>query len=216
MSRVAYDGAELSSAATGVFDLRCIPCDETPSPDATGVVGPRRRKPRRPEPGPLVLNIVSMIDVIFLLMTYFLLTAQFTTREESFEVRVPERLEGASVDTPPADPFALPVTPVVLTVTSRGNGAEDFVIFTDAASLGATGGGEGGAAQGAVFRSYGALTAAAESARGRVLGDDQRFIIRPAADAKWEHALGALNALKRAGFNNVRFANPARAGQVTH
>lgn len=208
--------AEAGHAAP--FDLRAIPPDGPtdagagPEPawlDADQVPQDfaHRRRFRRPEPGPMVLNIVSMIDVIFLLMTYFLLTAQFTTREESFEVRVPERLEGAPASSAaPADPFALPVTTITLTVTSRGEGPADFVIFSESAALGAAAEGRN-----AAFQSYDALTLAAESARGRVLADDQRFIIRPAADAKWEHALGALNAIKRAGYNNVRFAGPARA-----
>ena len=37
---------------------------------------PPRRRLRRPDPPSLVLNVTSMIDVIFLLLTYFMLTAQ--------------------------------------------------------------------------------------------------------------------------------------------
>jgi biopolymer transport protein ExbD len=154
----------------------------------------------------MVLNIVSMIDVIFLLMTYFLLTAKFATREESFEVRVPEALEGAASATPPADPFDLPATAIELLVTSRGDGVDDFAVFCDSPALGE------GMAKGGAITSYDALAARAGAARGGVLGDDQRFIVLPAADARWEHALGVLNAVKRAGYNNVRFAAPARAG----
>lgn len=185
------------------FDLANIPLGED---DAPTDAPPPRKRMRRPEPAPMVLNIVSMIDVIFLLMTYFLLTAKFATREESFEVRVPEKLEGSAIAPPAANPFELPTTSIVLLVTSRGDGPDDFAVFCDSPALGDD------MAKGGAITNYDALATRAEAARGRVLGEDQRFIIRPAADARWEHALGALNAVKRAGYNNVRFAAPARAG----
>lgn len=186
------------------FDLSRIPPD-APEDNASLDAVPPRKKRHRAEPAPMVLNIVSMIDVIFLLMTYFLLTAKFATREESFEVRVPEALEGTAV-APPADPFELPATTIVLLVTSRGNGVDDFAVFCDSPALGEE------MPKGGAITSYDALATRAGAARGGVLGDDQRFIVRPAADARWEHALGVLNAVKRAGYNNVRFAAPARAG----
>ena len=183
------------------FDLGAIPPDPEHGQEGLDAEPPHRRL-RRPEPHPMVLNIVSMIDVIFLLMTYFLLTAKFTTQEESFEVRTPERLESSAADPTPADPFALPATTVVLTVTSRGDGAADFSVFTDNPAL----------AAGGPMASYDDIKARVTAARNSVFADDQRFVIRPVADARWEHTLGVLNAIKRAGYNNVRFANPARAG----
>lgn len=168
---------------------------------------PPRRKLHRPEPAPMVLNIVSMIDVIFLLMTYFLLTAKFTTREESFQVNVPERLEGSASPPgePPADPFELPKSPVTLSVVSKGDGAGEFAVFCDSPAIAGSG----------PITDYEGLFQRAESARDKVLAVDQRFVIRPAPDTRWEHALGVLNALKRAGFNNVRFANPGRIAGST-
>lgn len=183
------------------FDLSAIPSDPETGPDSADA-GSAHRRLRRPEPHPMVLNIVSMIDVIFLLMTYFLLTAKFTTQEESFEVRTPGRLESTAADPVPADPFALPATAVVLTVTSRGDGPTDFTVFTDAPAL----------TSGGPMTNYEDIKSRATGARGGVFADDQRFVIRPVADARWEHTLGVLNAVKRAGYNNVRFANPARAG----
>lgn len=155
---------------------------------------PPRRRLRRPDPPSLVLNVTSMIDVIFLLLTYFMLTAQFRTREESFDIKAPERLERSSVAT--ADPFELPVTPVIFTVSSKGDGRDEFSISADSPAFGQS------------IPSYEVLLQRALAARQNLLPPDQKFIIRPAADARWEHALGVLNSLKRAGFNNVRFANP--------
>lgn len=193
---------QTSRSVTGV-DLAAITMGVDPLLAADGL--PARKRRRRPEPAPMVLNIVSMIDVIFLLMTYFLLTAKFTTREESFELSVPERIESASTSAPPADPFALPQTPVVITVSSRAESGMGGVlrISSDQPALRI-------GAQTDDRATYDALADRAAAARGQVLPPDQRFIIRPEAGTRWEHALGVLNALKRAEFHNVRFASPAQ------
>lgn len=127
----------MSEPAFDLGNIPADPCDESADAvSAHDAMEARRRRKRRPEPAPMVLNIVSMIDVIFLLMTYFLLTAKFTTSEESFEVKVPERLESsASAAAPPPDPFALPTTTVVLTVTSLGDGPADFAVFSDSPAI---------------------------------------------------------------------------------
>ncbi len=153
---------------------------------------PRRRR-RTPSHAVLALNITAMIDVVFLLMTYFLLTAQFTRREESIPHALPAHLSGRATDREP-DPFSLPPTPVVIVVRSSGDGPADFSLSTDSPLLSGT------------------LTA--EDLR-RGAGDrrddfasDQRFIIRAAPDVRWEHALAAFNALRRAGWTSIQFANP--------
>lgn len=171
--------------------------DVGPDPVVDADELPRRRRLRRPEPAPLVLNIVSMIDVIFLLMTYFLLTAKFATREESFPVSVPTSLEGSAAPAP-ADDFALPQTPIVLTVRTSPTGP---IILADTPVLRPASGAAG---------SFEELVTIAAAARGAMLPADQRFTIVPEAGTRWEHALGVLNALKRAGFDNVRFGSPSR------
>lgn len=137
------------------------------------------------------LNMAALIDVVFLLMIYFMLITEFRRPEEKFDVDLPRRIEqGAG-----ADPFALPDRPIVVGVFSTGDGEREYVIEADAPSLERAG-------------TYEALFRAAERAHGVTLGDDQQFVIRSAPDARWEHALGAFNAIRRAGFTEVRFARP--------
>ena len=137
------------------------------------------------------LNMAALIDVVFLLMIYFMLITEFRRPEEKFDVDLPRRMDSGAG----ADPFALPDRPIVVGVFSTGDGEREYVLEVDAPALERAG-------------SYESLFRAAERARGATLGDDQRFIIRATPDGRWEHALGAFNALRRAGFTEVRFASP--------
>ena len=51
----------------------------------------------------LRLNLTAMIDVVFLLLMYFLLIAEFRPREETFDMQLPARTTEAAAP----DPFAL-------------------------------------------------------------------------------------------------------------
>ena len=140
----------------------------------------------------LRLNLTAMIDVVFLLLMYFLLIAEFRPREESLDMELPEPLSSQDA----TDPFALPDTPISIRVRSTGDDREAFTMSTTSPLLGELGGG------------YDGLYATVAGLRGDVLRDDQRFVIVPAPDVRWEHVLGVLNTLKRAGFVEARFAEP--------
>ena len=144
---------------------------------------------RRPR---LHLNLTAMIDVVFLLLMYFLLIAEFRPREESFDMELPRPPSESSAP----DPFALPEAPIRIEVRSLGDEADAFVLSSDSPSIGD------------VVRGASGLHDRLMALKGTVLGEEQRFVIVAARDARWEHALGVLNALKRAGFNEVRFAEP--------
>ena len=137
------------------------------------------------------LRITPMIDVVFLLLLYFMLNARFAPDEFVFRVDVPrpERI-GA-----PDDPFALPERPITVTVRSQGAGPGEYSIVTDSTVLPATG-------------TFDTLSGALRAARGATLGEGQRFLVRPDRGTLWEHSLGAFDSIVRSGFTNVRFAEP--------
>ena len=60
------------------------------------------------------LNLTSMIDVVFLLLVYFMVATEFKRAEVIERLDLPNRL-GAGV----ADPFEVPDHPVVITVFSQ-------------------------------------------------------------------------------------------------
>ncbi len=81
----------------------------------------------------LRLNLVSMIDVVFLLFMYFLLTANFTLGEEVYLIDVPQT-RAAGFD----DPFELPERPLTIRIATIGPGAADCSIRIDLPGLAPT------------------------------------------------------------------------------
>ncbi len=76
----------------------------------------RARRSRRP-PARLGLNLTSMIDVVFLLLVYFMAATDFKLGEEIYRLDLPQR---------GSDPFELPRDPLRVAVTSIGD--ENYVI----------------------------------------------------------------------------------------
>jgi biopolymer transport protein ExbD len=127
-----------------------------------------------------------MIDVVFLLLAYFLLAAEFREPEGAVAASAapePERHSAA---------FELPTRPVRIAVSSFGPGRADYALSTEAPEL-------------AHARTAAALRRAASAARGPVFAADQPFIIQADPEALWEHALAAAAAIDAAGYTSVRF-----------
>lgn len=152
----------------------------------------RRRRPALPA---MALNMTPLIDCVFLLLTYFILTLDFRPVEDALTLDAPRRLEGPTPQRQ-KDEFSLPDRPVVITVRSTGDGSRDYTLATDEPVL-------GNPADAADLRRR------ARAARGTTLPASQPFSIRPAADTRWEHTLAAFHALQRAGFTQIILANPA-------
>jgi len=155
-----------------------------------------RRKRTIPQLDPLGLNVSTMIDVVFLLLIYFLIITEFSPREEAYGVSIAEQQAAQH-----ADPFDLPTRPIRVRVRSFGDGAGEFAITTDSPLLG-------------TLSSYEDLYDQTAARRGGAFAGDQSFIIDSSPSTRWEHVMGAFNALRRAEFNRVRFAPPSIAGDA--
>jgi biopolymer transport protein ExbD len=136
--------------------------------------------------------MTPLIDVVFLLLMYFLLTARFFGPERSMEVAPPSDV----TEVRSSDPYSLPSRPITILVRSVGEGAEDVALGSDSSLVPSVGSLDG-------------LTSVLIDARGRDLGDDQRFLVRCTPGSRWEHAMRALHAIRVAGFEKVRLAEPA-------
>lgn len=161
------------------------------APDSAeeGSLSPARtRRGRSPGLPAMGLNVAPMIDVVFLLLMYFLLIAEFKRPEESMSLSIAR--SGAGIV---ADPFALPEAPIRIRVESIGQGRGEARWSSDSGMIGS------GA-------SFDALTRAAAEKRGTVLSPEQRFDIEPAPGCRWEHAVEAVNAIRLARFSQVRLA----------
>jgi len=146
----------------------------------------RRPRGRAASTGLIALRLTPMIDVVFLLLAYFLLAAEFREPEGAVAASAAPKPAGA------ASAFELPERPVRLTVRSTGPAPADYALATDAPEL-------------AHAQDAPALRRAAAAANGPVFEPDQPFIIRCSPDTLWEHALAVAGAIDAAGYTAVRF-----------
>jgi biopolymer transport protein ExbD len=136
------------------------------------------------------LSITPMIDVVFLLLVYFVLTSGFVTRERLLrtEPRAPER------ETAPADGLTLEVEPLVISLSSGDEGTritlpEGLAAVRDAQALEV------------VLR--GALLSE-DSPRG-MFASDHPVRLAPAPGVPWADVVGAFHAVTRAGYRSIAF-----------
>lgn len=148
----------------------------------------RRRWRRAPT---LAVALAPMIDVVFLLLLYFLLSAEFRQSERF----VPVELAAERGESAPGDPLALPRRPVVIAIRSTGSGENEYELSAPTSALGEV-------------ATFADLREALARSRGEIFADDQRFLVRAGDDARWEHTLRAIEAVRLAGFAQVTLAEP--------
>lgn len=148
----------------------------------------RKRRRRRARKGQnMVLGMAAMIDITFLLLMYFLLTADFAKSQRQLTLQQAGEAETST------DPFALPIQPILLAVQSTGPGENDYRLRVDAPGLAAL------LATGLTLE---------QALEGASLAQEQVFVITPAPDARWEHALRTLAEVRSAGFDRVSLESP--------
>jgi biopolymer transport protein ExbD len=141
----------------------------------------------------LSLNLTAMIDVVFLLMVYFMVATEFKAGEEVFRLDLPDRLQSARQ----LDPFDLDDEPLKITVASTGAARSACRLRID-----------GPYPQPGTFEDLHDFLRARqirpENATG-LFRRDHPIVIVPTVETRWEHAVEALNAAARAQYTNVMF-----------
>lgn len=141
----------------------------------------RRRAMMRHASSPSIrLNMTPMIDVVFLLLIYFVLVADFAKPERLAPLDVAQSEEGAS------DPFALPEVPSVLTIASSGEERDAFGVRTEQP----------------VFAVPGDFASVSSRAL-ESLGARHPIVVRTDPSTRWEHAVVAYRTLRDVGFERV-------------
>lgn len=164
----------------------------------------RRRAARMSRPI-MALAMTPMIDVVFQLLVYFLVTTNFASHEEFFrldlprvEATTPEDRNSADSGSPPdADPFALDREPIRVLVTSTGPNADDYRLEI-----------VGPLPQPDSFESLHQLLRdrLVDPATGTGLYQSTHpLLLEPSPATSWEHSVEAFNAAVRAGYTNVIF-----------
>jgi biopolymer transport protein ExbD len=145
----------------------------------------RSKKPK--ERGIRQLNLTSMLDVTFQLLIFFILTANFAIDEGVLAADLPQGK--AAEETP-----ELPQEPVRITVRAVGMDGAGIIIQNGPPIT------EGDFA--ALYRTLEGMRIDA----GGSLEPDNPIIILPTPNVEWRHVVSAFNAVVRAEYTNVSFA----------
>lgn len=145
----------------------------------------------------IALNLTAMIDVVFLLLIYFIVATKFSANEEVFRLDLPDR-QAAQRN---VDPFELDEEPLRIQVASGQ------LLAFDSYTLRV----EGPYPQ---PESFDALYDFLQSRRidegrfGGLFPENHPIIIEPTSSTRWEHAIAAFNAAARAGYSNMILGKP--------
>ncbi len=158
----------------------------------------RKRHPVLPKP--VTVNMTPMIDVVFQLLIYFMLTLNFVIGEGVLTAKLPT---GPGQPNPQSKPPERP-----LNITLRSSGAVGCII-----------GIEGMATQSANFRELSQKLAELqynpELGRQGAYKPDNPVVIKPDSTTRWQHVVNAFNAAIKARYLNVSFAQASEPGSET-
>ena len=157
------------------------------------VTARRRRGHRRPQ---ITLNLTAMIDVTFLLLTYFIVATQFKQGEEVYRLDLPDRRGEASA----RDPFELDEEPLRIRVATSGIAPNEYRIQV-----------EGPYPQPRTFAELHTFLRGRRIGAGAVGGlllPEHPIVIEPTGTTSWQHAIEAFDAVARARFTNVTLGKP--------
>jgi biopolymer transport protein ExbD len=150
----------------------------------------RRGRPR------MSLNLTPMIDVVFQLLVYFLVSTNFARGEQVYRVDLPSRSEGAA-----ADPFTLDEEPLRIEIVPAGeNGLVAIRIpgpWPQPADFEA------------LYEFLDGRRLDGENPAG-LFAIDHPIVVAPSPSVRWDRTVDAFNAAVRAGYGRVGFAESAR------
>ena len=120
------------------------------------------------------VNLDPMIDCVFLLIIFFLVTASFIKLEQDLSINLPVESK-LKVKTPP-------VRPIVVNVRHRGEGKAYYHVENESMTLPA-------------------LTV--NLSRAKIRNPDQAVVIRGDRRVKWEHVAAVMGCCAQAGIAKV-------------
>ena len=132
------------------------------------------------------LQIAPMIDVVFLLLMYFMVATDFSPAEEVFRLDLPDQIVGAN------DPLQLLDEPLRIRVVAAGARSDQARVSIDGPWDAA------GSAEGLRVFLYEAVLP-----RGTLFLPDHPIVIAPSEQVGWGHVVAVFNAAVAAGCTNV-------------
>lgn len=144
----------------------------------------RRRRTAR-ERTVVALNLAPMVDIVFLLLIFFITTTTFKRAEGLLLSQLPKQ---GSLGTE----IALPITPIVVHLTHATDGPLDYAIRIDSFVNAPT--------------TFNELAAFLKDIQGNPgFGKDTPVVIRIQPDIEWDHVVSCWNAAVRAEFDQISF-----------
>lgn len=187
------------SQASSPLDQRSTEADDFVGPDRHIVHHTSVRKRRGVLDNNMQLNLTAMIDVIFLLLIYFVISANFAVGEGVIVAKLPTGSGPTK-----ADPFAAPKQNLKIYLRSAGGLATDCRIEVD-----------GAGSETLTFVTLQnllrRLQKGADNPNPEALFKfDDPVLITPDNEVRWQHVVNAFNAALAARYHDVRFAESSR------
>ena len=169
-----------------------MPKPDTHGDDLDATIHHQSQRRRRAATPPQVqLNITPMIDVIFLLLIYFVVTASFAMDEGILTAKLPEGTGPAeALPKTPQRPIKIRLTSLSMPTECRielvgiGRSPRHFKELTEQLA---------------------ALQYNAQNPNGSFKPDNP-LIIEPDGRVRWQHVVNAFNSAVKARYTNVAFA----------
>lgn len=143
------------------------------------------RPKKKVNPTKMELNMTSMIDVVFQLLIYFIITSNFVPGEGIITATMPSGT-GSAADVPKLE------QPIKIIVSSRGE--TGYRLDVDKSSIAPS-----------TFGDLGKLLEGMREDKGGAFSADNPIIIQPGGDVRWQHVVNAFNAALRARYKNIAF-----------
>ena len=149
-------------------------------------------KMRGVKQGVIGLNLTSMIDVVFLLLIYFIVATEFKISEAAFAMDLPERINQSSI--------LFDNEPLIILVDSVGDKKHDLRMsllapWDDVQTP-------------EELRMFLHRNVADGFEKQGYFTLDHPIVLRPKKDAHWEHVLAVYNAVVRAAYTNITLDEP--------
>lgn len=170
--------------------------EQFPSPTAAESARFIRRD--RSQTQTLQLNLTAMIDVIFLLLVYFVITAHFPISEGVLTVKLPQGRGGAIAAEAPPPPSD------ILTVEVWPQGEASFRLELDGTTL---------TSMTELHQQLVSLQYDPLRGRNGLFQPEDPVVIRPRGAVRWQHVVDVFNTALRARYRNVAFAAAIDRGE---
>jgi biopolymer transport protein ExbD len=184
MSQIPGQPKPLSSSASAGISAAV-----TAAAPAQETIHHHRRQGKKKSPTNMELNMTSMIDVVFQLLIYFIITSNFVPGEGIIQATMPAGT-GSAAEVPKLE------QPIKIIVSARsGRTGSGYRLDVDKSAIAPS-----------TFGDLGKMLEGMREDKGGAFSDENPIIIQPSGDVRWQHVVNAFNAAVKARYKNIAFA----------